>query len=103
MSTRLLACDDQNYSDLIARRETRHDPHQGAVQKQHQLDGEPFGTLAKAIAKAWETIPVECRDSSGFDLSTLTVWYHRPETEEDKRERAEYERLKEKFDKIRYD
>jgi hypothetical protein len=67
------------------------------------IDGEPFGTLVRMIAEAWEAIPVECRESSGFELSNLTVWYHRPETEEDKRERAEYERLKAKFDKIEYD
>jgi hypothetical protein len=66
------------------------------------LEGEPFETLVKCINEAWKAIPPECRETSGFELSELTVWYHRPETEEDKRDRLEYERLKAKFANIEY-
>jgi len=68
-----------------------------------ELAGEPFGTLVNAINEAWAAIPPECRESSGFETSGLTVWYHRRETDEDKRERAEYERLKAKFENIEYE
>jgi hypothetical protein len=71
--------------------------------KRDSFVGEPFGTLVRAIAEAWKEIPTECRENSGFEMSALTVWHYRPETEEDRREREEYERLKAKFDKIRYE
>jgi hypothetical protein len=65
--------------------------------------GEPFGTLVSCIEEAWAAIPPEYRESSGFEISQLTVWYHRPEADEDMRERAEYERLKAKFENISYE
>jgi len=71
----------------------------------NDLRGEPFGTLVTLINDAWSLIPIECRDSSAFKSGssfdggiTLHVWYYRPDTDDDKRERAEYERLKAKFE-----
>lgn len=66
--------------------------------------GEPFATLVTAINDAWEQIPEKHRDAAGFELvyeGGLRVWYDRPETEVDTRERLEYERLKEKFSRER--
>jgi hypothetical protein len=43
--------------------------------RHNDLAGEPFETLVKIISKAWESIPPECRASSGFEIemSELTV------------------------------
>lgn len=62
--------------------------------------GEPFRTLVADIAEAWDQIPEEFRGWAEFsmDYNGLKVWYNKPETEEDVREREEYERLKQKFE-----
>jgi hypothetical protein len=71
--------------------------------KRDSFVGEPFGMLVSCIEEAWAAIPPECRETSDFEISQLTVWYQRPETDEDMRERAEYERLKAKFENISYE
>lgn len=68
-----------------------------------QYEGEPFSTLVAIINDAWREIPPEYQAAACFEFqySGLLVWYDRPETEDDRRERLEFERLKEKFEKER--
>lgn len=65
------------------------------------VEGEPFSTLVNMIRAAWDEIPLEHQQWASFELGfyTLKVWYDRPDTEQDKRERREYERLKAKFER----
>lgn len=67
------------------------------------VQGEPFSTLKSMIDQAWDNVPAKYRREAcfKFEIYGLSAWYERPETEEDMRERVEYERLKAKFEKER--
>lgn len=62
------------------------------------IDGEPFETLVRYITSTWESLSAEERKTAEFKIGSVSVWYYRAETEEDKRDWAEYERLKSKFE-----
>lgn len=71
---------------------------------QADIEGEPLGTLVSMISAAWEDVPKEYRECSGFEFTPsggLRAWYVRPETPKDVSERLEFERLTEKLKRER--
>jgi hypothetical protein len=57
---------------------------------------EPFETLVKEVNAAWTLVPEPYLENAQciIDFNGITAWYERPETDHDRREREEYERLK---------
>lgn len=67
--------------------------------RRHDLKGEPLQALFDVVKEAWDTVPIEYRANASWEITPtgIRAWYYRPETDDDRRERIEFERLKAKF------
>jgi len=64
--------------------------------------GEKIEWFYQHVTEAWNSLPPESQKTAWIDLTSLRIEYFKPLTEEDKRDIAEYERLKEKFKDTEY-